>query len=58
MFIDTHCHLDFHQFDADRDEAVAWAAAAGVTIIINPATDLPSSRRAIALTDPAPTNPE
>ena len=51
MFIDTHCHLDFHQFDADRDEAVARAAAAGVTIIINPATDLPSSRRAIALAD-------
>lgn len=51
MFIDTHCHLDFHQFDADRDEVVARAAAAGVAIIINPATDLASSRRAIALAD-------
>lgn len=51
MFIDTHCHLDFHQFDADRDDVVARAAAAGVTIIVNPATDLDSSRRAIALAD-------
>lgn len=49
--IDTHCHLDFHQFDADRDEVVARAADAGVALIINPATDLASSRRAIALAD-------
>lgn len=48
MLIDTHCHLDFHQFDADRDAVVARAAAAGVAIVINPGTDLDSSRRAIA----------
>ena len=51
MFIDTHCHLDFHQFDDDRNEIVARAANAGVALIVNPATDLASSRRAIALAD-------
>ena len=51
MFIDTHCHLDFHQFDADRDAVVERAAAAGVALIVNPATDLASSRRAIDLAD-------
>ncbi len=49
MLIDTHCHLDFHQFDQDRDAVVARAADAGVAIVINPGTDLASSQRAIAL---------
>ena len=34
--IDTHCHLDLAAFDRDRDEAVARAAAAGVTGILVP----------------------
>ncbi len=28
--VDSHCHLDDRQFDADRDEAIARARAAGV----------------------------
>lgn len=35
--IDTHCHLDTEAFDADRDEVLARAAAAGVTGILVPA---------------------
>lgn len=54
MLVDTHCHLDFHQFDADRDEVVRRAAEAGVAVIVNPATDLASSRRAIALAEHYP----
>jgi len=54
MFIDTHCHLDFHQFDADRDEVLQRATDAGVTVIVNPATDLASSRRAIELAERHP----
>ena len=49
--IDSHCHLDFPHFDGDRDAVVVRAVLAGVTIVINPGTDLESSRRAVALTE-------
>ena len=49
--IDSHCHLDFPHFDPDRDEVLARAVEAGVTAIINPGTDLESSRRAVTLTE-------
>jgi TatD DNase family protein len=35
--IDTHCHLDLAAFDADRDDVLARAAAAGVTGVVVPA---------------------
>ncbi|OYZ27219.1 MAG: DNAase [Hydrogenophilales bacterium 16-64-40] len=37
FFIDTHCHLDAAEFDADRDAVYARAVAAGVTTLIIPA---------------------
>ncbi|MCL5999841.1 MAG: TatD family hydrolase [Chloroflexi bacterium] len=49
MLFDTHCHLDVAAFDADREEVFARAQAAGVTHFLNPAYDLDSSRRAVAL---------
>lgn len=39
MWIDTHCHLDAAEFDADREAVVARARAAGVTQIVLPAVE-------------------
>lgn len=36
-WIDTHCHLDAPEFDADRDAVLARAAAQGVTRLVLPA---------------------
>lgn len=35
MWIDSHCHLDSPEFDADRDVVVAQSQAAGVDAIVN-----------------------
>jgi TatD DNase family protein len=43
--IDSHCHLDFEAFDADRDRVLERARAAGVTRIVTPAYDPPSWRQ-------------
>ncbi len=39
MWIDTHCHLDAPEFDADRDAVLARARAAGVTLQVLPAVE-------------------
>lgn len=49
MLTDSHCHLDFSDFDADRAEVLQRAQAAGVSRILIPGVDLASSRRAVAL---------
>ncbi len=37
MWIDSHCHLDAPEFDADRDAVVARAVQAGVRMLVIPA---------------------
>jgi len=49
MLIDSHAHLDFSQFQSDRDEVIARAVDAGVTQIINVGTDLASSEASVSL---------
>jgi len=48
---DTHCHLYWNKFDADRAEVIQRAIDAGVTRILVPGVDLPTSRQAIQLAE-------
>ena len=43
MFIDSHAHIDGHEFDADRKEVIERAQAAGVSLILNVGTGDPHS---------------
>jgi len=43
MFVDSHAHIDGPEYDADRDEVVARARAAGVVAILNVGTGDPHS---------------
>jgi TatD DNase family protein len=47
--VDVHCHLNLHAFDEDFDEVANRAFDAGVTIIVNTGTSIPSSKKAIEL---------
>lgn len=38
--VDSHCHLDFADFDAERDDVIARALAAGVTRMVTICTKL------------------
>lgn len=49
--IDSHAHLDFRQFDGDREAVIARARQAGLVAIVNAGTDLESSRASVALAD-------
>ena len=47
--IDVHCHLNFHAFKDDVDEAIQRAREKGVSRIINTGTKLDSSAKAVEL---------
>ncbi len=49
MLIDTHCHLDFKDFDTDRDSVIDRALRAGVTKIINIGSSIEGTRRSVEL---------
>lgn len=47
--IDTHCHLDFPDFNEDRDYIVASAKDAGITKMVNIGCDMKSSQASVDL---------
>jgi TatD DNase family protein len=54
MLVDSHCHIDGEQFDADRDEVVNYAKKSGVAYMLNVGTGDPHSddfRRAVAVAE-------
>jgi TatD DNase family protein len=51
MFIDTHAHLFFSNFNDEVDEVINRAKNAGVDYILVPATDLETSRQVIKLVE-------
>jgi len=54
MLIDTHCHLDAPEYDADRDAVRERAFAAGLAAIVVPAVEVANfgAVRALAAGDP------
>lgn len=48
---DTHCHLYWHKFDADREAVIRRAIEAGVTRMLVPGTTIETSKQAIALAE-------
>lgn len=54
MLFDTHAHYDAKKFDADRDQVLSGLPGQGVSLVLNPGCDLPSSRTAISLADRYP----
>lgn len=51
MLVDTHCHLDFPQFDPDRDTVIQRANDAGVSYFVNIGATLDSSNAACELAE-------
>lgn len=54
LLVDTHAHLDEEAFDADRDDVVARAAAAGIARIVSIGTTADTSRRAVEIASQFP----
>ena len=49
--IDTHCHLNFHQYNKDRAAVIQQATEAGVHRMIIPAIDLKSCQQALDIAE-------
>ena len=49
MLIDTHCHLDFPDFDPDRDDVIERSRENGIDYIVNIGSSLKSSQNSVEL---------
>ena len=52
--VDTHCHLHFKEFDADRDAVVKRAHEAGIQFLVNVGTDPATNEEACRLASKYP----
>jgi TatD DNase family protein len=50
QYIDTHAHVNFSEFDEDREEVLKRASDEGV-FVVNVGTDIESSKRAISIAE-------
>ncbi len=51
ILFDTHAHLDFEDFDVDRNDIIRRARSAGVKYIVNAGYDLNSSACSVQLAE-------
>lgn len=51
MLVDSHCHLDFEDFDADRADVLSRAKAAGVDLMVTISTKITEAEKIIALAE-------
>lgn len=49
MFVDVHCHLSFPQFEDDRSAVIKRLQEHNISLLIDPGTDLLTSKRSIEL---------
>lgn len=54
MLVDSHCHIQDREFDADREAVLERARKAGVSAFVAIGTDLASSQRAVDLAGSQP----
>jgi len=53
-YIDTHCHLNFPDFDKDREEVLKEAIKEGIVAVINPGSSVEKSKSAVLLSERYP----
>ena len=49
VLVDTHCHLYHNRLADELDDVIDRVLEAGVTVILQPAIDIPSIHEALAL---------
>ncbi|HIE56060.1 MAG TPA: TatD family deoxyribonuclease, partial [Chromatiaceae bacterium] len=54
LIFDSHCHLDFPEFDADRDQVIRRARAAGVVGFVVPGTTCGGWKNLLKITSQYP----
>ena len=54
MYFDTHAHYDHARFDLDRRSLLERLPRQGISLVLNPGYDMPSSRMAVGLAEDYP----